>query len=70
MEKGIPQRTGKKEDKRRKIVGEITTLCQEREPLMLGSTLDTQVQAYLIATCKAGRVVNSEVAIAAAVGIV
>ena len=37
---------------------------------MLGSTLDTQVQAYLIATHKAGGVVNSEVAIVAAVGIV
>ena len=37
---------------------------------MLGSTLDTQVQAYLIATDKAGGVVNSEVAIVAAVGIV
>ena len=39
-------------------------------PLTLGSTLDNQVQAYLIATREAGGVVNSEVAIAAAVGIV
>ena len=39
-------------------------------PLMLGSTLDRQVQAYLKATYKAGGVVNSEVAIAAAMGIV
>ena len=39
-------------------------------PLTLGLTLDKQVQAYLIATREAGGVVNSEVAIAAAMGIV
>ena len=45
--------------------------AKKRRPLMLGSTLDKQVQAYLIATYnKAGGVVNSEVAIAAAMGIV
>ena len=36
MEKRIPQRTGKKEEKWRKIVGEITTLCQEREASYAG----------------------------------
>ena len=36
----------------------------------MGSTLDQQVQAYLIATREAGGIVNSEVAIAAAMGIV
>ena len=41
-----------------------------RRPLTLGSALDQQVQAYLIATREAGGVVNSEVAIAAAMGIV
>ena len=39
-------------------------------PLTMGSTLDKQVQAYLLATCEAGGVVNSEVAIAAVMGIV
>ena len=37
---------------------------------MLGSTLGKQVQAYLMATCEAGGVVNSEIAIAAVMGIV
>ena len=37
---------------------------------MLGSTLVKQVQAYLIATHEAGGLVNSEVAIAAVMGIV
>ena len=46
-------------------------LCaKKRRSLILGATLDKQVQAYLIVTHKAGGVVNSEVAIVAAVGIV
>ena len=40
------------------------------QPLTLSSALDQQVQAYLIATREAGGVVISEVAIAAAMGIV
>ena len=36
----------------------------------MGSTLDKQVQAYLLATREAGGVVNSEIAIAAAMGTV
>lgn len=39
-------------------------------PHTLGSALDQQVQAYLIATREAGGVVNSVVAIAAAIGII
>ena len=39
-------------------------------PLTMGSTLDKQVQAYLLATREAGGVVNSEIAIAAAMGTV
>ena len=46
-------------------------LCAKKgRPLVLGSTLDKQVQTYLMATREAGGVVNSEVAIAAAMGIV
>ena len=39
-------------------------------PLLLGQELDRQVQAYLISLCEAGGVVNTSIAIAAAMGIV
>ena len=70
MEKGISQQTGKKEEKQRKLLVKSLLCAKKGRPLALGSTLDKQVQAYLTATHEAGGVVNSEVAIAAAMGII
>ena len=60
----------KKKRSREKLLVKSLSCAKKGRPLMLGSTLDKQVQAYLITTREAGGVVNSEVAIAAAMGIV
>ena len=51
------------------LSGKLLSSSKTGQPLTLGYALDQQKQAYLIATREAVGVVNSEVAIAAAMGI-
>ena len=70
MEERVPQRASEKKRSDQDLSVKLLPSSKIGRPHTLVSTLDQQTQAYLIATREAGGVVNSVVAIAAAIGII